>query len=85
MLLGTFFLSNFTQHFTEQEFNSSHYCKIQDKDDNFYRQFKLVVCGLDSIEARRWINTKLVTLVQGSGDDIDPDTVIPLVDGGTEG
>eukprot|EP01102_Stenamoeba_stenopodia_P002409 TRINITY_DN1222_c0_g1_i1.p1 TRINITY_DN1222_c0_g1~~TRINITY_DN1222_c0_g1_i1.p1 ORF type:complete len:447 (-),score=99.81 TRINITY_DN1222_c0_g1_i1:38-1378(-) len=62
-----------------------HYCKIQDKDDDFYRQFKLVVCGLDSIEARRWINTKLVTLVKGSGDDIDPDTVIPLVDGGTEG
>jgi ubiquitin-activating enzyme E1 C len=38
------------------------------------------VCGLDSIEARRWINSTLVDLV---GDD--PDSLIPLVDGGTEG
>ena len=33
-----------------------HYCKIQDYDDLFYRQFHVVVCGLDSILARRWIN-----------------------------
>lgn len=62
-----------------------HFCKIQSKDDDFYRQFKLVVCGLDSIEARRWINMKLNQLVVGTGDDIDPDTIIPIVDGGTEG
>jgi hypothetical protein len=37
----------------------SHYCKIQDKDDDFYSQFNLVIAGLDSIEARRWINTTL--------------------------
>jgi molybdopterin/thiamine biosynthesis adenylyltransferase len=23
---------------------------------SFYRQFNLIVCGLDSIEARRWMN-----------------------------
>jgi ubiquitin-activating enzyme E1 C len=63
----------------------SHFCKIQSKDDDFYRQFKLVVLGLDSIEARRWINMKLNQLVIGTGDDIDPDTIIPIVDGGTEG
>jgi ubiquitin-activating enzyme E1 C len=64
-----------------------HYCKIQDKDDDFYSQFNLVIAGLDSIEARRWINTTLVNLVEVDEEtgEIDPDTVIPLIDGGTEG
>ncbi|EPS40597.1 hypothetical protein H072_5545 [Dactylellina haptotyla CBS 200.50] len=53
-------------------------CAIQDKDDDYYRQFKIVVCGLDSVEARRWINATLVNLV-------DDETLIPLIDGGTEG
>src|ERR1700761_5684013 len=34
-----------------------HNCKIQDKDEDFYMQFNIIVCGLDSIEARRWINS----------------------------
>ena len=33
-----------------------HNMKIQDKDEDFYTQFHLIVCGLDSIVARRWIN-----------------------------
>lgn len=53
-------------------------CAIQDKDDDYYKQFKIVVCGLDSVEARRWINATLVNLV-------DEETLIPLIDGGTEG
>ena len=36
------------------------YGKIQDKDDDFYMQFNLVICGLDSVEARRWMNATLV-------------------------
>ena len=63
-----------------------HYCKIQDFDEDFYRQFKLVVSGLDNIEARRWLNQMLVNLVTFDEDgDIDPDSIIPLLDGGTEG
>lgn len=58
-----------------------HNCKIQDKDEEFYMQFNIVVCGLDSIEARRWINSTLVDLV----DNENPETLKPLVDGGTEG
>ena len=27
--------------------------KIQDKDEDYYMQFKIIICGLDSIEARR--------------------------------
>jgi ubiquitin-activating enzyme E1 C len=58
-----------------------HNCKIQDFDDTFYRQFQMVVCGLDSIEARRWINSTLVDMVQ----EDDPESLKPLIDGGTEG
>lgn len=56
-----------------------YYAKIQDFDDDFYMRFSMVICGLDSIEARRWINAKLVHLA------IDKDTIIPMIDGGTEG
>jgi NEDD8-activating enzyme E1 len=55
--------------------------KIQDKDEDYYMQFKLVICGLDSIEARRWINSTLVSMV----DMEEPESLKPLIDGGTEG
>jgi ubiquitin-activating enzyme E1 C len=55
--------------------------KIQDKDDDYYMQFGIVVCGLDSVEARRWINATLVNLVDGE----NPESLKPLIDGGTEG
>ncbi|OCT49316.1 NEDD8-activating enzyme E1 catalytic subunit [Cladophialophora carrionii] len=55
--------------------------KIQDKDEDYYMQFKLVICGLDSIEARRWINATLVDMV----DMENPESLKPLIDGGTEG
>ena len=55
--------------------------KIQDKDEDYYMQFKLVICGLDSIEARRWINATLVDLI----DESNPESLKPLIDGGTEG
>lgn len=55
--------------------------KIQDKDEDYYMQFKLVVCGLDSVEARRWINAMLV----GIYDHDNMESLKPLIDGGTEG
>ncbi|OJJ96540.1 hypothetical protein ASPACDRAFT_81224 [Aspergillus aculeatus ATCC 16872] len=55
--------------------------KIQDKGEDYYMQFKIVVCGLDSIEARRWINSTLVGMV----DFENPESLKPLIDGGTEG
>ena len=57
------------------------YGKIQDKDDDFYMQFNIVICGLDSVEARRWMNATLVNLV----DPENPESLKPLIDGGTEG
>ncbi|KAI9926434.1 hypothetical protein MW887_004199 [Aspergillus wentii] len=55
--------------------------KIQDKDEDYYMQFKIIVCGLDSIEARRWINSTLIGML----DPEDPESLKPLIDGGTEG
>ncbi|KAK4047783.1 NEDD8 activating enzyme [Microbotryomycetes sp. JL221] len=55
--------------------------KIQDKDDEFYMQFNLVICGLDSVDARRWMSATLVKLV----DPEVPESLKPLIDGGTEG
>lgn len=56
-----------------------YFARIEDFDDEFYLQFTMVICGLDSIEARRWINSKLVHLA------INRDKIIPMIDGGTEG
>lgn len=55
--------------------------KIQDKDEDYYMQFKMVICGLDSVEARRWINATLIGMVTGE----NMESLKPLIDGGTEG
>ncbi|BGP14408.1 hypothetical protein JCM10213_004532 [Rhodosporidiobolus nylandii] len=55
--------------------------KIQDKDDTYYMQFNIVICGLDSVDARRWMSATLVNLV----DPEVPESLKPLIDGGTEG
>lgn len=44
-------------------------------------RFQIIICGLDSIEARRWINATLIGMV----DMENPDSLKPLIDGGTEG
>lgn len=73
----------FILHITKLSLNNfcRYYGKIQDKDDDYYMQFNLVICGLDSVEARRWINATLVNLV----DPENPESLKPLIDGGTEG
>lgn len=63
-----------------------HVGKLQDKDADFYRQFNIIVSGLDNVEARRWLNSMLVALAEVDEEGtVDPSTVIPLIDGGTEG
>jgi len=62
------------------------YCgRIQDHDEGFYRQFNLIVAGLDNIPARRWMNATLHDMVDRSSGEPDLATAIPLLDGGTEG
>ena len=71
---------------------NAHFCPIQDKDASWYRQFQVIVMGLDSIEARRWLNAMACSLVEYDTDEagggarkVKMETVIPIVDGGTEG
>lgn len=60
--------------------------KIQDFGTSFYKQFKIIVCGLDNIEARRWLNSMIIGLVEKDEEgNLNPDTIIPIIDGGTEG
>lgn len=58
-----------------------HCKKIQDMADEFYMGFTLIICGLDSIEARRWINAKMYGLAKMHGFE----GFKPIIDGGTEG
>ena len=60
-----------------------HNCRIQDFDADFYKQFQIIICGLDSIEARRWINAMLVSIAEEDSESAD--AIKPLIDGGTEG
>lgn len=58
-----------------------YFGKIQDKEVDYYEDFNLVICGLDSIEARRWMNATITGLVV----EDDPATMKFMIDGGTEG
>ena len=60
--------------------------KIQESSDDFFRQFHIIIGGLDNIDARSYINQKVHDLVEFDEEGKPlPDTVIPFVDGGTEG
>lgn len=66
---------------------TAHHGMIQDKDPAFYAGFNLILSGLDNVEARRWLNATMVGLVDvdDDGDPIDPEQIVPIIDGGTEG
>jgi ubiquitin-activating enzyme E1 C len=64
---------------------TAHHAMIQDKDPSFYASFQCIISGLDNIEARRWLNATVVGLVEFDDDgDMDPSTIIPIIDGGSE-
>jgi ubiquitin-activating enzyme E1 C len=54
--------------------------RIEAKDDEFYKQFNVVIAGLDSIDARNWISAELCKIAR----DTNGEYVIPYIDGGTE-
>jgi NEDD8-activating enzyme E1 len=65
---------------------TAHHGMIQDKEPAFYASFNVILSGLDNVEARRWLNATVCGLVEVDEDgDPDPSTVIPIIDGGTEG
>lgn len=66
---------------------TAHHGMIQDKEPSFYAGFNVILSGLDNVEARRWLNSTVVGLVEvdEDGDPVDPDQIVPIIDGGTEG
>lgn len=65
---------------------TAHHGMIQDKEPSFYSSFDCIISGLDNVEARRWLNATVVGLVEFDDDgDMDPASIIPIIDGGTEG
>jgi ubiquitin-activating enzyme E1 C len=63
-----------------------HPCMIQDKPLEFYDQFHVIVLGLDSLEARRYMNTVACSFLEYRSDGTPRlETIKPMVDGGTEG
>ncbi|CAM8887463.1 unnamed protein product [Rhodiola kirilowii] len=63
-----------------------HFCRIEDKELDFYNDFNIIVLGLDSIEARSYINSVGCSFLEYDENDNPVDTTIkPMVDGGTEG
>jgi len=63
-----------------------HFCRIEDKDAEFYSQFHIIVLGLDSIDARRWMNSMIHSMIEWDDDtgQPQPGTARPIIDGGSE-
>lgn len=63
-----------------------HFCRIEEKSKDFFDEFHCFVLGLDSLEARRYVNEIACSFLK-YGLDGEPigSTIKPIVDGGTEG
>jgi len=64
----------------------AHFCSVQEKELNFYKNFDAIIAGLDSIEARRYVNAVVHKLLEyDENNKLDITSQIPLIDGGSEG
>ena len=60
--------------------------KIQEFSVSFIKQFNVIIGGLDNMQARFYINKLVHDIVDfNEKGEIDENTVIPFIDGGTEG
>ncbi|CAG9464834.1 unnamed protein product [Pedinophyceae sp. YPF-701] len=63
-----------------------HVGRIEDKDLSFYRNFHVIVLGLDSLEARQYMNALVCSMLEFDDDGaVKQSTMLPIVDGGSEG
>lgn len=44
-----------------------HFCRIEEKPLSFYEQFHVIILGLDSLEARRYMNQVACSFLGNSG------------------
>jgi ubiquitin-activating enzyme E1 C len=62
-----------------------HFGDIKQKSASWYESFQCIIAGLDSVEARRWLNAMVCSLVKFDDDgDPDPTSIVPVIDGGSE-
>lgn len=40
-----------------------HFCRIEDMPSSFYQEFTVIILGLDSLEARRYMNSVACSLL----------------------
>jgi len=65
---------------------TAYHQNIMEFDRAWYKRFQVVIAGLDNIEARDWLNKTLIDIVEfDEAGQINWDTVIPFIDGGTTG
>ena len=62
---------------------NSHVQFVQQFDEDFFRQFQVIIAGLDNVEARRWINAMVHQINNQEEGEAGVSTF--LIDGGTEG
>lgn len=43
-----------------------HFCRIEEKPIEFYEEFHVIILGLDSLEARRYMNQVACSLLGGA-------------------
>ena len=62
-------------------------CKVQELKNSFFREFQVIIGGLDNVEARLFLNAKVHELVEFDPDtkEMDESSQITYIDGGTEG
>lgn len=57
---------------------------VQEFDDEFFKQFQVIIGGVDNVEARRWLNSMVHSLVEFDKEG-NAEVGTFLIDGGTEG
>jgi len=57
---------------------------VQEFDEYFFKQFQVVIGGVDNVEARRWLNSMIHSLVEFDADG-KAEVGTYFIDGGTEG